>query len=436
MKKIFTLALIAGMAISVMAQSQATKAELSAKKATDSGLRTTRIAMEQLTPDFKVYKNGALPRHIAPRAAAAAAAADTAFYLLKMEDGLYAGVSPTAGMYYPMILTKATEDVTFYNFSVFASEEQFGWFLGEVSDEYMLSQDTDLVIPAGEIEAGAGYQATPIFATASGAEYKYGGTEEHQYWYTFSPDAYLYMTKCHMYTSTVFSEDGSDYSPWMLTAEMPYLFGSGIDLSAYPNIGMGQVDTIGTPWGFAGMTTKIDSITIFVISRNSTSVQIGNSLKLALHPVTIQGNQYLIDTDTELASHTATDVDITFSHTVQDQQGASHTMGVVTFPIKKNITGEFFITISGLNGEGANFGLYGDGADYAGYGDTYYIGNGKFRNLFGINALISVNAAIDESGTQALDRVEDGIKAHKAIENGQIVIVKGDKKFNLLGAEL
>jgi len=111
-------------------------------------------------------------------------------------------------------------------------------------------------------------------------------------------------------------------------------------------------------------------------------------------------------------------------------------MGVVTFPIKKNITGEFFITISGLNGEGANFGLYGDGADYAGYGDTYYIGNGKFRNLFGINALISVNAAIDESGTQALDRVEDGIKAHKAIENGQIVIVKGDKKFNLLGAEL
>jgi len=49
-------------------------------------------------------------------------------------------------------------------------------------------------------------------------------------------------------------------------------------------------------------------------------------------------------------------------------------------------------------------------------------------NIFGVR--------IDKLGTQAVENVENGVKAEKFFENGQLVIIKNGVKYNALGAQL
>ena len=421
------------MAISVSAQKQFERMNVTAKLAVEKSLNKT-IANRPL--NTVTYQNGLLPAQLTPRKAANADKQDTAFYFISMESGLYGGAYNDGMVSYPTIYQKSYSDVTFYNASQFNEGGQFGWFFGEVADDYLLSVDTNMVVPASaEIFApGYGYSATPLFAMESGKQYAYGDMDEKQYWYGFDDEYYSPLTKCHMYTSSVYDEDGNDMVQYMWNESMPYIFGTGFDLSAYPKVGLGLVDTIGIPWGFDDCTTKIDSINVMIMTRGATSLQIGNKFKMALHPVSVTAQGVLVDLDTELASYIAEDKDITFEYPYTQYNVA---LGTVTFPIKAEIHGEFFITVSGFNGEGANFGIYSDGADDFGYGDTYLIGNGNFSNLFGMNALVSLNAVVIEDAAAAVDNVAvKEVKAVKEIRNGQLIIKRGDKVFNANGVEI
>lgn len=432
MKKIFSIALIACMAISVSAQQQVERMKLNAKKVVEKSMFQT---LPERSMDVTTYQNGQLPAKITPRRVANAAKQDTAFYFVDADKSLYGGMTNDGYTPWPTIFQMCSSDVTFYNASEFNENSQFGWFIGEVASDNMLSADTNMVVPASTFDPGYGYSVTPIFAMESGKQYAYGSTEAKQYWYGFDNEEYWPMTKCHMYTSTVYDEDGNDFVQWMWNEDMPYIYGTGFDLSMYPKYGLDLIDTIGTPWGFDDCITGIDSINIMIMTRGATSLQIGDRLKLALHPVTVTETGVLVDLDTEIASHIAAAKDITYEYGF-DQYNVA--LGVVTFPIKAEIEGQFFITVSGFNGTGANFGLYSDGADPYGYGDTYFIDNDNFVDLFGMNACISVNAIIIEGAQgDAINNVNvETVKPVKEIRNGQVIIKRGSQSFNILGTEI
>jgi len=308
---------------------------------------------------------------------------------------------------------------------------EFGWFYYDVNPDYLLSADTDMVIsPADQLFVpGDGYDFTPIFGMESGAQYAYGDAQEAQYWYAFDPDFYTPLTKSHIYTSTAFNPSGYDVVCYYYDEQRPYYLGTGLQF------GENLFDSIGTPWGFEGCTTKIDSISILVASRGASTLKPGNKLTMSLHPViSYQGTNYIF-LDTAYVRYTATTQDIMWQEYDSDYD---ETMGGITFPIKKDIKGLFFICITGFNGRGANIGLYSDGLDGYGIGDTYFIGAGGNFIGTGVNALISVNALIEEPEIPtALDKVaEQAVKVKKEIRNGQLIITRGEKSFNVLGAQL
>ena len=438
MKKIFSFACIACIAISAVANVQTKVYDIkSAKRISNVQVKNNIDWSERNIDVTAVYSNGELPKAPKARKVSAAAALDTAFYFVDAESALYGGIYSDGANGYPTIWQKANSDVEFLNASMFNEEGGYGWFIGSISEETLLGTDTNLIVPAGMFESGQGFSTTPIFAMESGAQYSYGDAQEAQYWYAFDPEFYTPLTKSHMFTSTSFSKSGYDLGCFRLTQDMPYIFGTGIDMTPYASRGYkcGKVDTIGTIWGFEDCTTKIDSINI-VVTSYATSLQPGNNLTMTLHPVRVSGGKYYIDLKSAYARHTVTAQDIIWQEYDEDYQ---ETMGGISFPIKVEINGLFFITISGFNAEGANIGVWSDGVDPYGYGDTYYISNGgNFYNYWGMNALISVNAAIvEQGGEQAVENVtEPAQKAQKIVRDGQLIIKKGDKEFNVLGAQL
>lgn len=442
MKKIYSLALVAMIAISAIANVQPRMYDnKSMKRISDVPVKNlTKSVRDLRIADAAVYSNGQVPSVAKARKAYAedATAQDTAYYLVSPYDAAYGGVYPDGNMSYPTILQRANADVEFWNASLFNEGGDFGWFIGDVDPDNMLSADTNMVVPAGSFQSGFGYSATPIFAMESGAQYAYGDCEAKQYWYAFDPEEYSALTRCHMYTSTAFSEDGGDYACFSLSKDMKYLLGTGIDLTPY-GFECGAVDTIGTMWGFEGCTTKIDTISVMAMSKGSTSLAIGNKLTMTLLPIRKSGQYNLIDFENPYASITATRNNITFEYSASSEAYGDVALGCISFPFKLDIEGEFFIIMCGFNGRGANIGLYSDGVDPCYAGDTYYISNNtSFYNYFGVNALISVNAAIVEPELPtALDKVaEQAVKVKKEIRNGQLIITRGEKSFNVLGAQL
>jgi len=446
MKKIYSLALVAMIAISAIANVQPRMYDnKSMKRISDVPVKEqlTKSISERPMLDAAVYSNGQVPSVAKARKAYAedATAQDTAYYLVSPYDAAYGGVYPDGNMSYPTIWQRANADVEFWNFSEFNEDGDFGWFIGDVDPDNMLSADTNMVVPAGFFKPGYGAAATPIFAMESGAQYAYGDCEEKQYWYAFDPEEYSALTRCHMFTSTAYSDDGGDYGCFSLSSDMKYLLGTGIDMTPYAALGYecGAVDTIGTMWGFENCTTKIDTISVMAMSKGSTSLAIGNKLTMTLLPIRKSGQYNLIDFKNPYASITATRNNITFEYSGSSETYGNVALGCISFPFKLDIEGEFFIIMSGFNGRGANIGLYSDGVDPCYAGDTYYISNNtNFYNYFGVNALISVNAAIVEPALPtALDKVaEQQVKVKKEIRNGQLVITRGEKSFNVLGAQL
>ena len=442
MKKIFSIALVACIAISALAVNTPAKLinNRPVKAVRDYGMKTQKTMDFRIADFTAAYKNGAIPA--APKAHKATAdeavAVDTAFYFINPDGGLYGGVYTNSYFAYPTIMQRANADVEFWNESMFNEGGDFGWFFGDISEETYLSNDTDMVVPAGFFKPGYGAETTPLLAMESGAQYYYGETEDKQYWYSFDPDIYSPLTKCHMYTSSAFDADGYDFACWGLTSGDDYIYGTGVDMTPYAAYGYkcGAVDTFGTVFGFEGCTTKIDTITLMVASKQSSSIQLGSQLKVNLYPVQTVGNNHYVDLDNELASYRFTSKDVAGEYYYQQ---ANITMGALNAPIKKEISGQFFITVSGFNGKGTNIGLYADGSDPYGFGDTYYISNGgTFYNYWGCNALISVNAAIVEPELPtAIDNVSDNaVKTVKEFRNGQLIIKRDNKVFNVLGAQL
>lgn len=433
MKKIFSLALVACMAISASANVQVTKAGLKAnqfkmeKKAQKAVFPAERRVMDA-TP-MNMFEKAPVrnARQLAAAKAAKAQVADTALYVAELGLTYYSGLDEEWKGYPPMMLTPYSRDVHFYNFSVFGSEEQFGWFLGETQ----VGADTDLVVPAYQVFEGPSYysEATPTFLMESGEEYYYGiGNENAQWpyaWMAF-PEFKWMITKCQMYTTpkNIYNlTSGNNFMIWTWSETGPYyMLGSGIDLTAY-KIGTGVIDSIAIPWGVDGMTTSIDSIILPAVSFYSNSLEIGDKLTATV----ISPKKGIV------AQHTATAANIAAPTTEEGD-----TYAAVVFPIKVEVEDEFLILLSGFSSKNANIGFYADGVDNTYYGDTYFVNGGKLYSAFGVNIALMVNAQINENASEeGINSIDaKATKTVKELRNGQLVIKRGDKEYNALGAEM
>lgn len=431
MKKIFALTLAVSMMANAFAQVAVTKMDKSEMKK-DVQLTFKSQNINRPMDLTASYENGHIPASSAARIQKAAeAVVDTVYYLADPSYAYYTGFDNNGMGYVPFLFQPVETDMTFYNIGTLAEDTKVAWTLDGKSE---VSQEKNLTIPAGEIfeDYGmAGQGIMPILMTSTGGYYFYGISQEAtgKYFWGSYPDFFMPLTKCHMYTSLTFQAKGRDYVMMSYDETRPHVFGSGFDLTKE---GLGLIDSIGTVFGQEGTITTVDSINLLVWSAGS-SLQIGNSLKMTLYPVTVDGQKALIETSKPIASHVATDKDITYSSTQNNT-----TMGIVAFPIKEVIEGKFFIEITGMNGKGADFGIFSDGMDRMGFGDTYMIYGGKYNNFFGLNITMSVIATICDHAVEpeGLRNTAAAAKAVKSIRNGQMLIEKAGKTYNAFGQEI
>ena len=420
MKKLFSLALVAVMAISVFAQVQVTKADLTAKKMKMEH-KTVAKQIDAKTLDFTpagVFGQAPVKK---AKKAYAAASADTAFYA--GENGLvyYGGSYENGYQTYPILFQPYSRDVEFINYSVFAGAEQFGWFLGE----NQVGADTNLIVPAGTFEGPAQYiETAPTFLMESGESYTYGEGNTSENWpYTWMafPDFKMPMTKCQMYTTPKAkygNGDGTNQFLWSWT-ETSYIYGTGLDLTGY-GIGSGPIDSLAIYWGIEGMTTTFDTIVIPVASFGASTVEIGTNLTVTI----LDANGVVARTP------------ITAANLMNVETSANGSFGCIVIPGEHTINGEFMILISGVSTGGANLCLYADGAEDSGSGETFHVINGYIYDFFGMNINVTLYAQIDETGAQGIEKTDVAKKAVKVVRDGQLIIKRGDKEFNVLGAQL
>ena len=116
--------------------------------------------------------------------------------------------------------------------------------------------------------------------------------------------------------------------------------------------------------------------------------------------------------------------------------GTKNALGGFT-PKPVDISGPFVARLSGFSSNGCDFGIYSD--NYYSESQTYFVIDGGMYGLWSDpnNILLSLNATFVEKSAQGVENVETkAIKAEKMIRDGQLIIKKGDKEFNVLGAQL
>jgi len=432
MKKIFTVMMALVMVMGASAEQWKMSKDALRSNQPVSFSNISRKNVPAMPAQSLSFSKNAMPAPLQAfkMAMAESTVADTAFYQASPDLVFYSGFYPDGYGPYPTLMQPYDQEVTFYNLSIFNEGEQFGWSYDEGTT--IETTDTNLVVPVGTFQGpGYGGQIMPTLVFESGESYHWAMDEEEFYWYSFIDEVSFPYTKCHMYTNPKFNdgESSDDCTFWSWSESMPYLFGTGLDLSQY---GFGLIDTLGTSFGVEGYTCNIDTITAFVVSWGAQSIQLGTGVKMTLYPITITDSTMSVDWKKPITSSTATSSNITYSYTYQ-----GNTIGVVSWPIKASIDGLFWIEISGMNSTGANFGFAADGADGLAYGDTYMLTNNQFKNFFYMNIALSVNATMKSQSTGLYDAMME-IKENngKFMQNGQLYIKKGNKVFNTLGAEI
>ena len=444
MKKIYSLSLVALFAISATAQVM-TQAE-SFKPATFNGKKMLQMegtmdrSTQALEGDFKLTK----------RAAKAAGVSDTLDYL-RPTGAFFVGMSSDLGLYNPRIICDTVDTMTFYNNSAIHSGSNTYWMM--VSSQG-IGIDTAWNLELEPLPEAYYYYPIPSLVILDETDeenitvlnsYQYGSAYADKAYVFAKPEYALPLTTCAMYTDTLYDEDSQDY--WAVGAEPygKYAYGSNLNVSDTET--PYYADTLITL--FDNLTTMhIDSafLAIYNFDANSIAEMIpaGATIQLELLPVGINAQGKIVIGSTPYATASATNTDAYVYNlsnggivaSLNFAFGTKNALGGFT-PQPVDISGPFAARLSGFSSNGCDFGIYTD--YYYSESQTYFVIDGGMYGLWRdpSNILLSLNATFVAKSAQGVENVETkAIKAEKMIRDGQLIIKKGDKEFNVLGAQL
>ena len=441
MKKISSLLLVALFSVSAMAQVQSKAeqmmpAQMNAKHSVQmKGEMDLTPATLNLTQNKKAAAN------------AAAAAADTLDYLRPV-GAFFVGMSSDLGLYYPRIICDTIDSLTFYNNSALHTGNQMYWWLNSAQGSFL---DTTWNLVLDPLPEAYYYYPMPSLVTvdADGENilnsYQYGSYHADNSVVLAKPDYTMPLTTCAMYTDTLIEPDnGQDY--WAVGAGTygKYAYGSNLNVGTeaapvYPDTLMVLFDNMSTMY--------MDSafLTIYNYDANSIAEMIpaGATITLDLLPLGVQNGQTVI-LPTPISTATATNTDAyvyNFSGggvvaSLNFAFGTKNSLGGFT-PTPITYSGPFVARLSGFSSNGCNFGIYSD-YYYSDY-QTYFVINGNMTGLWKSpnNILLSLNAMFVDRSQQGVENVAgDAMKPVKIIRDGQVLIQKGEKLYNVMGAEL
>lgn len=446
MKKIYSLSLVALFAISATAQVM-TQAE-SFKPATFNGKKMLQMegtmdrSTQALEGDFKLTK----------RAAKAAGVSDTLDYLRPF-GAFFVGMSSDLGQYYPRIICDTVDTMTFRNNSAIYSGSNTYWMM--VSSQGT-GIDTAWNLELEPLPEAGYYYPMPSLVILDETDeenitvlnsYQYGSAYADKAYVLAKPEYAMPLTTCAMYTDTLLEPKHGGNDMWAVGAGDygKYAYGSNL------NVGTAEApyyaDTLVTL--FDNLTTMhIDSafLTIYNFDANSIAEMIpaGATIQLELLPVGINAQGKIVIGSTPYATASATNTDA-YAENFNDGGvmaslnfafGTKNALGGFT-PKPVDISGPFVARLSGFSSNGCDFGIYSD--NYYSESQTYFVIDGGMYGLWRDpnNILLSLNATFVEKSAQGVENVETkAIKAEKMIRDGQLIIKKGDKEFNVLGAQL
>lgn len=457
MKKIFSLAMVLCLAAGSFAQVKVDQNMAKEFKATSrhqvaqmSSFKDAKhVAREAVYQSNKIEMRSAAQAKKAAQAVAAATA-DTALWIASY-NCFRGGYFTDGWESNPMIMHQWDDSVMFFNASVMTGD-QFGWFINGTE----LSSDTNLVVNGAEIfesndqslallpelafENGASYFMGDAWQNYYKTEYPAYAESFEVYWATLPESYKMPLTFCDLYSSADMtgSSTGWNLDYWLWNPDTKsYMWGSNFDASAQlSQYGLTKrCDTICTSFGMKGIELSIDTITLAFYAIGTT-LPAGSGVKMDIYPVNINAQGYaIIDWNNKITSCTATAADTAGTYVYTPAQTGlteNVTMGVLNFPVKANIRGQFAVELSGFNNNNANIGFL---ADDISIGSTYHVINGQYLGLWYTNLAMSFNASC--TNATALPAIKaDGAAVAKSIKNGQLVISKDGRFFNALGAEI
>ncbi|MBR1480511.1 MAG: hypothetical protein IJ609_01070 [Paludibacteraceae bacterium] len=463
MKKIFTLSLVAVFAISAMAQHVSFRnSDARALTKTNSVVKHIDANRQLMTQDeysaFKAAKK-------AQQATAAEELADTLQWIRP-----YGAFFANAML--PILITD-TADITFIDASSLHVADSLYWGLFAENQLYQLSDSANQpyldylpAIGAESFQAEGEYYMPMLFTTdAEGyvnQTYSYGGglAEYYQSMADAYPDYASYysmlaqyaaepailtrpaepmsITTCAMYTDTLIG-DGSPIDDYMINGDPygSYLYGTGFQFSATKTVDTLVVifDNLSTLW--------TDSATLELYSDVEDMIPAGAEVKLEIVPAGMNQNYQWVIGDQVLASAVATQTDLygkgqyqsgTYYAYLDFAFGAKNALGGFS-PAPATIDGVFAVKIILNNAQGNNFGIMSD--YYYPEGQSFYLVDGKLLGNYWSNMNLSLHAKFVDPQAQAVETVEgDAVKPVKEFRDGQVIIRKGDKLFNVMGVEL
>lgn len=437
MKKILTLSLVTFMTLSVAAQVQVAE---QVRPMSNSNIKSQT---EQKT----AVLDNSTKASITPRRATVSES--DALCYLRPQGGFNVGVSSDFGMYYPMILVDDVE-FTLRNISNLTSKDSLWWYFPTANGiyydyawDYVAKKPLDYTT---QIEAG--YMIyTPILGTEDlegnvNNMYQWGAEYSNNSVIISRLEEPMPMTTCAMYDGV----GAGDF--YMIGAGQygEYAYGSNLKLEFEDEPGVVYIpdtmvviyDNLTTLW--------MDSLFLPIYNRNANSVAdmipAGAEIKFDILKVELKDNTFMIGD--VITSTTATQADLyaeQFSNgtgylgVLNAAFGAKNSFGGFR-PEPLTVTGMFAVQISGFSSNGCNFGVYAD-YNYP-TGDTFF----KFANTFsriwqgGGNIGLSINAMFTDPQTDAVENINATNGVEKVVVDGQVLIRKGDKTYNVLGAEV
>lgn len=245
------------------------------------------------------------------------------------------------------------------------------------------------------------------------------------------------ITTCAMYTD----EKLGIFDDYMLGDGMGgYAFGTGIE------IGGTIVDTL-LVYFDSFSTLEIDSAFLSIYGSSANMIAAGAEVKLEIVEAgfaqTSDGYYYMTHNNNVLATAIATQNDIKDTYTYPDGTvtgtlafafGANDILGGFT-PTPFTKTGMFAVKIILNNAAGNNFGILSD--YWYPDGQSYFLAKGEKYGYPTGNMHLSLNALFVNDGSTAVDNIaveENNVR--KVVRDGQVLIEKGGKTYNMLGAEI
>lgn len=460
MKKIFTLSLVAVFAISAMAQHVSFRNSDARAMAKANRIEKKLDANRQLMTQEE---------HQAVRAAKAArVAADVADTLQWIRP--YGAFFANSKL--PMLISDTTSHLEFYDASALHTGDSLYWG-AYANDQLYLLSDSAFQPYMNYPEAlgatlQAGYEYTmPILFTADaegyvlqtyqhgkglGDNYRAIAAAYPQYAENYNmlaqyadhpviyvrPEETMSITTCALYTDSLIGE-GYPYDDFPLSRDSAgnYLYGTGFVQ------GTKTVDTLVVI--FDNLSTMwLDSATLEVYSHVENMIPAGAEVKLEIVPAGMnQDYQWVIGTQV-LATAVATQTDLTGVNPFSDGSGyygylnfafgAKNALGGFS-PAPVTIDGVFAVRIILNNAQGNNFGIYSD--YYYPEGQSFFLIDGALRGYYWSNMNLSLNAKFVAPEVEAVEAVKgDAVKPVKEFRNGQVLILKGEKVYNVMGVEL